>query len=50
MNTSTLDDPAGKFQPQSIAHRAADTSEPQNHWAWTGWMPEEEHGISMLAA
>ncbi|MGH3653750.1 hypothetical protein [Glutamicibacter sp.] len=50
MNASTLTQPATEVQTGTTTRRVAVTREPRNHWAWTGWMPEDELGTSMLAA
>lgn len=41
MTVSTLIKPAAAFLANSITRNVADTRAPQNHWAWTGWMPED---------
>jgi len=45
MNVSTLINPAVKQQPEPIMRPAGETCDPQNHWAWSGWVPEED-GLS----
>ncbi|MGP9780915.1 hypothetical protein ACT3UQ_00405 [Glutamicibacter sp. AOP12-B1-11] len=42
MTASTLLNPAVEFQSGTVAWPATGTREPQNHWAWTGWMPEND--------
>ena len=46
MFVSTRRKTAGEHGSATILRPAKDTVQKLNHWAWTGWIPEEDQGSS----